>query len=51
MENEICTGKVYTTLLFHKNVNSHFILVLIFVDDIIFRATNESLYEEFSKLM
>ncbi|RDX64009.1 hypothetical protein CR513_57486, partial [Mucuna pruriens] len=31
--------------------NSHFIILQIYVDDIIFGATNENLCEEFSELM
>ncbi|RDY10718.1 hypothetical protein CR513_04715, partial [Mucuna pruriens] len=42
--------KVDTTL-FHKNYDSHFIIVKIYVDDIIFCATDDSLCEEFSELM
>ena len=42
--------KVNTTL-FRKNYDSQFILVQIYVDDIIFGVTNEPLYEDFSKLM
>ncbi|RDX98446.1 hypothetical protein CR513_18620, partial [Mucuna pruriens] len=42
--------KVDTTL-FHKNYDSHLIIVQIYVDDIIFGATNESLCEEFYKIM
>ena len=39
------------TTLFRKNYDSQFILVNIYVDDTIFGATNEPLYEDFSKLM
>jgi len=39
------------TCLFCKNYNSQFILVQLYVDDIIFGATNETLCEDFSKLM
>jgi len=42
--------KVDTTL-FRKEFGRHFILVQIFVDDIVFSATNESLCKEFSELM
>ncbi len=43
-------GKVDTTLL-RKESGRHFILVQIYVDDIIFYATDESLCREFSDLM
>jgi len=43
-------GKTDTNL-FHKNYDSQFILVQVYVNDIIYRATNETLYEDFSKLM
>nr|KYP32201.1 hypothetical protein KK1_047165 [Cajanus cajan] len=43
-------SKVDTTL-FRKEYGTNFILVQIYVDDIIFSATNESLCEDFSKLM
>ena len=39
------------TTLFRKSSNKEFILVQIYVDDIIFGATNNSLCKEFSKLM
>ena len=39
------------TTLFRKNYDSQFILVQIYVDNIIFGVTNEPLYEDFSKLM
>ncbi|RDX86020.1 Copia protein, partial [Mucuna pruriens] len=50
MENVFTREKVDTTL-FCKNYDSHFITVQIYVDDVIFGATDESLCEEFSKLM
>ena len=50
MENGFERGKVDTTL-FRKSSNKEFILVQIYVDDIIFGATNNSLCKEFSKLM
>jgi len=50
LENGFKRGKVGTTL-FHKNYNSQFILVQVYVGDIIFGATNEMLCENFSKLM
>ena len=43
-------GKVNTTL-FCKNYNSQFLLVQVYVHNIIFGATNEMLCEDFSKLM
>ena len=43
-------GKVGTTLLC-KNYDPHFILVQLYVDDIIFGATNEPLCKDFCKLM
>ncbi|RDX79764.1 hypothetical protein CR513_39777, partial [Mucuna pruriens] len=46
MENGFKIGKVDTTL-FSKNYDSQFIVVQIYVDDIIFEDTNESLSEEF----
>ncbi len=39
------------TTLFQKESGRHFILVQIYVDDIIFGATDESLCKEFSDLM
>ena len=50
MENGFSRGKVDTTL-FRKNSQTDFILVQIYVDDIIFGATNENLCEDFSKLI
>ena len=43
-------GNVDTTL-FLKRKDSDLLVVQIYVDDIIFDATNESLYQEFAKLM
>ena len=43
-------GKVDKTL-FIKNENKEILLVQVYVDDIIFGATNELLCKEFSKLM
>jgi len=37
--------------VFRKNYDSRFLLVQVYVDDIIFYATNEMLCEDFSKLM
>ena len=50
MKNEFSRGKVDTTL-FRKDKNKHFIIVQIYVDDIIFGAIDESLCKEFTKLM
>ena len=50
LKNDFEQGKVDTTL-FRKNYDSQFILVQVYVDDIIFGATNEMLCEDFSKLM
>ena len=50
MKNGFEQGKVDTTL-FCKNYDSQFLLVQVYVDNIIFGATNEILYEDFSKLM
>ena len=43
-------GKVHTTL-FIKVKSNDILIVQIYVDDIIFGATNESLCQEFSKVM
>ena len=43
-------GKVDTNL-FRKDLAKDFIIVQIYVDDIIFGATNESLCKDFSNLM
>ncbi|RDX98141.1 hypothetical protein CR513_18992, partial [Mucuna pruriens] len=47
IENGFERGKVDTC----KNYDSYFIIVQIYVDDIIFGATNKSLCEEFYKMM
>ena len=50
LEKKFIKGKLDTTLfILHKN--NHMIIVQIYVDDIIFGATNEELCQEFSKLM
>ncbi|RDX95165.1 Copia protein, partial [Mucuna pruriens] len=49
MTNGFQRGKVDTTL-FRKNCNPHFIIMQIYIDDIIFCATNDSLCGEFSEL-
>ena len=43
-------GKVDTTL-FIKHEGKHFILVQVYVDDIIFGSSNTSLVKKFSKMM
>ncbi|RDX95931.1 hypothetical protein CR513_21472, partial [Mucuna pruriens] len=48
--NDIINKEV-GTILFHKNNASQFIIVQIYVDDIIFGHIDDSLYEEFSELM
>ena len=43
-------GKVDINLI-RKDINKDFIIVQIYIDDIIFGATNETLCKDFSKLM
>nr|KYP48239.1 Retrovirus-related Pol polyprotein from transposon TNT 1-94 [Cajanus cajan] len=43
-------GKI-DNILFRKEIKDDFIIVQIYVDEIIFGATNENLFQEFSKLM
>ena len=50
LEKGFSKGKVDTTLFF-KRTNHDLLIVQIYVDDIIFGATNPCLCEEFSKLM
>ena len=50
IENGFKRGKVDTTL-FIKVKGNDFLIVQIYVDDIIFGASNESLCQEFSKVM
>nr|KYP59257.1 Retrovirus-related Pol polyprotein from transposon TNT 1-94 [Cajanus cajan] len=50
LNNNFVRGKVDTTL-FRKESGIDFIVVQIYVDDIIFGATNKSLCNDFSKLM
>ncbi|RDX96459.1 Copia protein, partial [Mucuna pruriens] len=50
MTNGFQRGKVDTTL-FCKNYNSHFIIMQIYVDDIILGAIDDYLYGEFFELM
>ncbi|RDX81035.1 Copia protein, partial [Mucuna pruriens] len=49
-ENGFSRGKV-DTALFHKNYDSDFIIMQIYVDDMIFCAIDNSLYDEFSKMI
>jgi len=50
LENGFMRGKVDITLL-RREVSKYFIIVQIYVDDVIFGATNESLCNDFSYLM
>nr|KYP32018.1 Retrovirus-related Pol polyprotein from transposon TNT 1-94 [Cajanus cajan] len=50
ISNNFIRGKINSTL-FRKELNDDFIIVQIYVDDIIFGDTNENLCQEFSKLM
>ena len=50
LEKGFSKGKVDTTLFIKKTKND-LLIVQIYVDDIIFGATNHCLCEEFSKLM
>ena len=50
LEKDFSKGKVDTTLFIKKSQND-LLIVQIYVDDIIFSATNHCLYEKFSKLM
>ena len=50
LNNHFKRGKVDTTL-FIKNTDSNMIIVQIYINDIIFGATNLSLYKEFEQLM
>lgn len=55
LSNFICErgfkkGKV-DTILFIKKIDYHTLLVQIYVYDIMFGSTNESLYKEFSSMM
>ena len=43
-------GKVNTSL-FTKNISKDLFVLQIYVDDIIFRSTNQDFYEEFGKMM
>ena len=50
IDNEFQHGKVDTTL-FIKKVKNHMLVVQVYVDDIIFGATNVSMCEDFTKVM
>nr|KYP59268.1 Retrovirus-related Pol polyprotein from transposon TNT 1-94 [Cajanus cajan] len=50
INNGFMRGNV-DTILFRKNFGTNFIVVQIYVVNVIFGATNESLCENFSKLM
>ncbi|KAK2352230.1 hypothetical protein QL285_096543 [Trifolium repens] len=50
LENGFIRGKIDTTL-FRKINKNDLLIVQVYVDDIIFGATNEKMCEEFSKLM
>jgi len=50
LKNGFERGNVDTTP-FHKNYDSRFLLVQVYVNDIIFCATNEMLCKDFSKLI
>ena len=50
LENGFERGKM-DKLCFRKNYNWWFILIHVYVDDIIFGATNETLCQDFSKLI
>ncbi|WP_374695330.1 reverse transcriptase domain-containing protein [Areca yellow leaf disease phytoplasma] len=51
LENDFTRGNVDKTLFIKKKSNNDILVVQIYVDDIIFGATNETLCEEFAKLM
>jgi len=50
LEKDFSRGKVYTTLFIKRKLND-ILLVQIYVDDIIFGSTNDSLCKEFSQDM
>ena len=50
IQNGFMRGKVDTTL-FRREVGKYFIIAQIYIDDIIFGATNESLCKDFSNLL
>ena len=50
LENDFTRGNVHKTLFIQRKFNK-LLVVQIYIDDIIFCATNENLYKEFTKLM
>ena len=50
LENDLTRGNVDKTLFIQRKCNE-LLVVQIYLDDIIFRATNENLCKEFTKLM
>jgi len=50
LENYFERGKIDLTLFF-KGVGEHILLVQIYVDDIIFRFTDNSLFKVFASIM
>ena len=50
IKNGFIRGKIYTTLFIFHDKND-FLIVQIYVDDIIFGATNQNLCKNFSELM
>jgi len=50
IQNEFKCGKL-KTILFRKDYHDNFIIVQIYIDDIIFYLNNELLYKEFSKFI
>jgi len=50
IENDFQRGKIDNTL-FLKSKEEHLLIVQVYVDDIVFGATNNDLCDEFSKLM
>ena len=50
IENYFSRGTIDTTL-FVKTKNDDLLIVQIYVDDIIFGVTNETLYKEFAKYL
>ena len=50
LENDFTRGNVDKTLFIQRKCNE-LLVIQIYVDDIIFGATNKNLYKEFTKLM
>ena len=50
IKNDFSRGKIDTTLL-RKDNKTNFLIVQIYVDDIIFGSTNEKMCDDFSNLM